>query len=229
MQTHYFQPKCRMTFRGLVCCCILWVVPTGAEVRTWRVGDGDHPWILTPVTGRLDWGRGWAVEILTDDDGDGLIDEDGVELVDNDGDGLINEDAVEEQLDNDGDGLFGEDPVDNHDNDGDGLIDEDDVEAFDDDIDGLVDEDGPDPQIDNDGDGLVNEDGLMTNGDDDYDALLNEDPVDGIDNDGDGLVDEDGPRLAERPIQGYYDMAAADPADREPQPGHVAERALPRR
>ena len=31
------------------------------------MGDGLHPWTLSPVTGRLDWGRGWAVEILADD------------------------------------------------------------------------------------------------------------------------------------------------------------------
>ena len=100
-------------------------MPGGSEIRRWRVGDEDHPWELIPVTGRLEWSRGWAVEIVTDDDGDGSIDEDGVELVDDDGDALINEDPVEEQIDNDGDGILNEDPVNSRDDDGDGLIDED--------------------------------------------------------------------------------------------------------
>ena len=46
-----------------------------AEVKRWRIGDEVHPWILRPVTGRLDLGRSWAVELIADDDGDGLIDE----------------------------------------------------------------------------------------------------------------------------------------------------------
>ena len=71
---------------------LLFPFQTPAEIRSWRVGDQDHPWNLVPVSGRLTWGRGWAVEILTDDDGDGLIDEDPIELVDSDGDGLFNED-----------------------------------------------------------------------------------------------------------------------------------------
>ena len=50
-----------------------------AEIRRHRVGDAEHPWILIPVTGRLNWGQPWAVEIITDDDGDGLIDEDSEE------------------------------------------------------------------------------------------------------------------------------------------------------
>jgi hypothetical protein len=173
-----------------------------AEIKRWRVGDGEHPWILTPVTGRLSWGRGWAVEIATDDDGDGLIDEDPVELIDNDGDGLINEDPPDPQIDNDGDGTLNEDPVDNRDNDGDGLIDEDPPEAFDNDLDGLIDEDGPDPQEDSDGDGRLNEDGLMTDGDNDYDGKIDEDPPNGVDDDGDGLIDEDGPRVREDPARG---------------------------
>jgi len=172
-----------------------------AETQRWRVGDGLHPWNLSPVTGRLDWGRGWAVEILADDDGDGRIDEDGVELIDNDGDALINEDGADPQVDNDEDGLVSEDPVNKLDDDGDGLLDEDPEEAFDNDLDGLVDEDPFDPQVDNDGDGLLNEDGLMTNGDDDYDGLSNEDPPDGVDNDEDGLLDEDGPRLLDDPAR----------------------------
>jgi hypothetical protein len=173
-----------------------------AEVNRWRVGDGAHPWGIAPVTGRLDWGRGWSVEILVDDDGDGLVDEDRVELIDNDGDGLINEDGPDAQIDNDGDGLLSEDPVNSLDDDGDGLVDEDPVEAFDNDLDGLVDEDPPDPQVDDDGDGRLNEDGTMSDGDDDYDGLTNEDPPDGMDNDGDGLVDEDGPRLLDDPALG---------------------------
>jgi len=175
------------------------IAPSQAEKQRWRVGDADHPWNLSPVTGRLTWGRGWAVEIITDDDGDGRIDEDPVERVDNDGDALINEDPPDPQVDNDEDGLLNEDPVDRVDNDGDGLVDEDPEEAFDRDVDRLVDEDGPDPQVDNDGDGLLNEDGLMTNGDDDYDGQSNEDPPDGEDNDGDSLIDEDGPRLEHDP------------------------------
>ena len=162
-----------------------------AEIKSWRVGDGTHPWILRPVSGRLDLGRSWAVELLADDDGDGLIDEDPVDLIDNDDDGSINEDPVDPQVDNDGDGLINEDEDNNIDDDGDGLIDEDPPELIDNDIDGLIDEDGPDPQIDNDGDGLLNEDGLYSQYDDDWDGLLNEDPINGQDDDGDGLVDED--------------------------------------
>jgi hypothetical protein len=164
-----------------------------AEIKRLRIGGDANPWILRPVTGRLNLGRSWAVELLVDDDGDGLIDEDPVELIDNDGDGTFNEDPVDPQVDNDGDGLLNEDPVNNLDDDGDGLIDEDGPEIIDNDIDGLFDEDGPDPQFDNDGDGLLNEDGLYSPYDDDWDGLLNEDPIDGIDNDGDGLIDEDPP------------------------------------
>ena len=164
-----------------------------AEVKRWRIGDDVHPWILRPVTGRLDLGRSWAVELIADDDGDGLIDEDPVELIDNDDDALINEDPVDEQIDNDGDGQLNEDPANRSDDDGDGLIDEDPVELIDNDLDGLIDEDGPDPQFDNDGDGLLNEDGLYTLFDDDWDGQLNEDPINGSDDDGDGLIDEDPP------------------------------------
>ena len=164
-----------------------------AEVKRWRIGDDVHPWILRPVTGRLDLGRSWAVELIADDDGDGLIDEDPVELVDNDDDGQLNEDPVDEQIDNDGDGQLNEDPANRSDDDGDGLIDEDPVELVDNDLDGLIDEDGPDPQFDNDGDGLLNEDGLYTLFDDDWDGQLNEDPINGSDDDGDGLIDEDPP------------------------------------
>lgn len=164
-----------------------------AEIKRWRIGDDVHPWTLRPVTGRLDLGRSWAIELIADDDGDGLIDEDPVELVDNDDDGWINEDPADEQIDNDGDGLINEDLDNNLDDDGDGLIDEDPVELIDNDGDGLIDEDGPDPQIDNDGDGLLNEDGLYTPYDDDWDGLLNEDPANALDDDADGLIDEDPP------------------------------------
>ena len=164
-----------------------------AEVKRWRIGDDAHPWTLRPVTGRLDLGRSWAVELIADDDGDGLIDEDPVELIDNDDDGQINEDPMDPQVDNDGDGQINEDPDNNRDDDGDGLIDEDPLELIDNDGDGLIDEDGPDPQIDNDGDGLLNEDGLYTPYDDDWDGLLNEDPINTLDDDGDGLIDEDPP------------------------------------
>ena len=164
-----------------------------AEIKRWRIGDDIHPWTLRPVTGRLDLGRSWAVELIADDDGDGLIDEDPVELVDNDDDGQINEDPIDPQVDNDGDGQINEDLENNLDDDGDGLIDEDPLEQIDNDGDELIDEDGPDPQIDNDGDGLLNEDGLYTPYDDDWDGLLNEDPINTLDDDGDGLIDEDPP------------------------------------
>ena len=182
--------RCIATAFGIV---IVTSISTFSEIRTWRIGDTEHPWNLKPVSGRIDLGRSWAVELLADDDGDGLIDEDPVELIDNDGDGLINEDPEDPQIDNDGDGSVNEDPINNLDDDGDGQIDEDPREAFDSDYDGLIDEDGPDPQIDNDGDGLFSEDGLYSDFDDDYDGQQNEDPRDGIDDDNDGLIDEDGP------------------------------------
>ncbi len=174
--------------------CLAGPVMVSAELSRWRVGDRDQPWNLVPVTGRLTWGRGWACEVLVDDDADGLVDEDPVELVDNDDDGLVNEDPPDVQVDNDGDGRLNEDPVNNRDDDGDGRVDEDPVEAFDQDLDGLVDEDGPDLQLDNDADGRLSEDPRYTDGDDDFDGRTDEDPADGLDNDGDGLVDEDGPQ-----------------------------------
>ena len=186
----------------LLLCSVLTTAALEAEPRRWRVGDSEHPWELTPVTGRLSLGRGWACEIVVDDDGDGRIDEDPVELVDDDGDGLINEDGADPQIDNDGDGLLNEDPANSEDDDGDGLIDEDQVEAFDADRDGLIDEDGPDPQIDNDGDGLLNEDGPWTAVDDDFDGQRNEDPANGEDDDGDGLIDEDRAPVADDPARG---------------------------
>ncbi|MBT5452363.1 MAG: hypothetical protein HOK90_24450 [Gemmatimonadetes bacterium] len=176
---------------AMVLCAALIYSDSHAEIKRWRVGDEAHPWTLLPVTGRLDLGRSWAVELIADDDGDGLIDEDPVELIDNDNDGSMNEDPVDPQIDNDGDGLINEDPDNNLDDDGDGLIDEDPPELIDNDIDGQVNEDGPDPQFDNDGDGLLNEDGLYSVYDDDWDGLLNEDEINGLDDDGDGLIDED--------------------------------------
>ena len=144
-----------------------------APAGTHRVGDTGHPWRLYPVSFLFDagelhepehlWGGSYSIEIVVDDDGDGLIDEDPVDLVDDDGDFLYNEDP-EDHFDNDEDGLVDEDPVDGIDNDGDGLVDEDPVDFIDNDRDGLINEDGPDPQFDNDGDGLLNEDGLRTGG-----------------------------------------------------------------
>ena len=188
-----------MTYALLLVASLTLTVSLAAEVKTWRVGDVGHPWNIAPVSGLTTWGQGWAVEVVADDDGDGLIDEDPFEFVDNDGDGLVNEDGPNPQIDNDGDGLLGEDPVNGRDDDGDGLIDEDASESVDDDLDGLIDEDGPDPQVDNDGDGLLNEDGLMTFDDDDGDGLYNEDPINGRDDDGDGLVDEDAPPPVDGP------------------------------
>ncbi|MEI7510804.1 MAG: S-layer homology domain-containing protein [Candidatus Peregrinibacteria bacterium] len=62
-----------------------------------------------------------------DDDGDGKIDEDGLDLKDNDGDGKVDEDPGNDFLgiDNDHDGKIDEDERDGKDNDGDGQIDED--------------------------------------------------------------------------------------------------------
>jgi len=133
---------------AMVLCAALIYSDSHAEIKRWRVGDEAHPWTLLPVTGRLDLGRSWAVELIADDDGDGLIDEDPVELIDNDNDGSMNEDPVDPQIDNDEDGLINEDPDNNLDDDGDGLIDEDPPELIDNDIDGQVNEDGPDPQRD---------------------------------------------------------------------------------
>jgi len=140
---------------------------------TWRIGDGGQPWRLYPVSFMLDigdlhraehmWGGTHAMEIVIDDDGDGLIDEDPVDVVDDDGDYLYNEDPTD-RFDNDEDGVADEDPVDGLDNDGDGAVDEDPVDFIDNDKDGLINEDGPDPQFDNDGDGFLNEDGMNTGG-----------------------------------------------------------------
>ena len=79
----------------------------------------------------------------SDDDGDGMVDEDRVDGIDNDGDQLIDEDGVSGDVggpqgrgsitltrhasdrDDDGDGLVDEDGIDGVDNDGDALVDED--------------------------------------------------------------------------------------------------------
>jgi len=62
-----------------------------------------------------------------DDDGDGAIDEDPLNLEDDDGDGLVDEDYgdIYKNIDNDNDGSIDEDEADGIDNDGDGSIDED--------------------------------------------------------------------------------------------------------
>lgn len=178
---------------------------TRAESATWRVGDAGQPWRLYPVSFLLDrgetfksdyiWGGAHGMEVVVDDDGDGLIDEDPVDLVDNDADGLINED-----------------PADGKDNDRDGQVDEDGPDPqFDNDGDGLLNEDGLwtggviyDPALRKEYTlapffrhetpeeaALDPQGGGWGWGDDDYDVATNEDPRDGIDNDGDGLVDED--------------------------------------
>ncbi|MBM3281015.1 MAG: hypothetical protein FJY95_23505, partial [Candidatus Handelsmanbacteria bacterium] len=138
---------------------LLLVTTSQAEIQRWRVGDQGHPWNLSPVSGRLSWGRGWSVEIVTDDDGDGAVDEDGVELLDNDGDSLVNEDPTD-GFDNDRDGQIDEDGPDPQvDNDGDGRLNEDGRHTNgDDDRDGKFNEDLLDG-ADNDGDGLIDEDG----------------------------------------------------------------------
>jgi len=61
-------------------------------------------------------------DFYTDNDGDGLVDEDPIDGADNDGDGKTDEDPP---YDNDGDGDFNEDHLDGIDNDADGLYDED--------------------------------------------------------------------------------------------------------
>ena len=163
-----------------------------AVAATWRIGDVDQPWRLHPVSFELDgspavykpdylWGGAYAVEIVVDDDGDGLIDEDPVDRVDDDGDGFFNEDP-DDGLDNDLDGLVDEDGADpQRDGDGDGLINED----------GLM-TGGPLASA-----ALQGEPPWSTRevpgefGDDDGDASVNEYPSNGRDDDGDGLIDED--------------------------------------
>jgi len=144
--------------------------------------DGEGQVIMIGDTG-LDTGDTAGV----DNDGDGLIDEDGPDgtWVNDDGDYLINEDDP----DDDCDGVVDEDPVNGVDDDGDFYVDEDPVAGMDEDGDGSIDEDEIDG-VDNDGDGLVDED--PSGVDNDWDGLIDEDPVElGVDNDGDGLIDED--------------------------------------
>ena len=167
---------------------------------TWRVGDREQPWRLHPVSFALNigpgfkpdylWGGPHAVEVVVDDDGDGLVDEDPVDFIDDDGDRLFNEDPSNGD-DDDRDGLVDEDGPDPQlDNDGDGLLNED----------GLM---TGGPIFDS----KLGQDYRLTPffrdppefGDDDQDAhvkltgmsAFNEDPVNGKDDDGDGLVDED--------------------------------------
>lgn len=183
------------------------ILPAVVGAATWTIGDRDQPWSLYPVSLLLDagetfkadymWGGGHSVEVVVDDDGDGLLDEDPADRVDDDGDGLCNED-----------------PSDGRDNDADGFVDEDGPDPqFDNDGDGLLNEDGL-----NTG-GLIYDTSLSALyvespffryataeaaaadpggsgygwGDDDADGRFNEDLNDGRDNDRDGLVDEDGP------------------------------------
>ena len=49
---------------AIVLCAAFPLSDSYAEIKRWRVGDGIHPWTLRPVTGRLDLGRSWAVEII---------------------------------------------------------------------------------------------------------------------------------------------------------------------
>lgn len=193
-----------------------------APAATWRVGDVDQPWLLFPVSSELDvsserfrpdfvWGGPYAVEIVVDDDGDGRIDEDPVDLVDDDGDGFYNEDGPD-GVDNDRDGRVDEDGADRQlDNDGDGLLNEDGRMTG----------------------GVIFDPGLREAapygtrerpgeyGDDDLDASVNEDPVNGRDDDGDGLVDEDdrAPGMPpggtwRRPVFAYDGSRVADPRAR---------------
>jgi hypothetical protein len=107
---------------------------SSADAASWRVGDSRQPWRTYPVSFLLNsgevfkpnyvWGGSHAAEIVVDDDGDGLIDEDPVDIVDNDNDGLFNEDPAD-GIDNDRDGQLDEDgPDPQFDNDGDGLLNE---------------------------------------------------------------------------------------------------------
>ena len=54
----------------VVLCTLFLTNDSYAEIKRWRVGDDAQPWSLRPVTGRLDLGRSWVVEIVADDDGD---------------------------------------------------------------------------------------------------------------------------------------------------------------
>ena len=171
---------------------------------TWRVGDADQPWFLHAVSRDLDrsterfrpnyvLGGPHAVEIVVDDDGDGAIDEDPVELVDDDGDGFYNEDPAD-GIDNDRDGRVDEDGPDPQiDNDGDGFLNEDGRMTG-----GVIYHAryrGVFPYSTRQVPGEY--------GDDDLDAAVNEDPINGLDDDGDGLIDEDD-RAAAMPRSGTW-------------------------
>ena len=177
------------------------------QAATWRIGDAEHPWHLHPVsfiltTGesfepQFDWGGSFAAEVIVDDDGDGLIDEDPVDRIDNDGDYLWNEDP-EDGVDNDLDGLLDEDgPDPQQDNDGDGLINEDGLHTG-----GLMYSSAlreaykatPFFRYPSAAEAAADANGWGSGygwGDDDADARVNEDPNNGVDDDLDGLVDED--------------------------------------
>lgn len=184
---------------------VLAAVPIQAE--TWRVGDASHPWNLHPVsfaltTGEIfqpqyDWGGSFAAEVVIDDDGDGLVDEDPVDRIDNDGDYLWNEDPVD-GIDNDFDGLIDEDgPDPQQDNDGDGLINEDGRHTGGQIYNPAVREAyaaTPFFRYESAADAIADAEGWGSGfgwGDDDADARFNEDPTNGVDDDGDGLIDED--------------------------------------
>jgi hypothetical protein len=189
------------------------VAPRSAEATTWRVGDAGQPWELYPVSFLLNageafkpdyiWGGAHATEIVVDDDGDGLIDEDPVDVVDNDLDGLFNEDPLD-GIDNDRDGVIDEDDADpQYDNDGDGLLNEDGLRTG-----GIIYDpslrtaltDAPYFRHATPADAAADPEGPGYGwGDDDHDVSFNEDPIDGVDNDNDGLVDED-PEGAPRPL-----------------------------
>ncbi len=183
--------------------CLLRPGEPSAQTTAWRFGDAQHPWRLHPVSQLFDagesyrpdyaWGGSHATEVVVDDDGDGAIDEDPVDLVDDDADGLVNEDAPD-GLDNDGDGLIDEDgPDGQRDNDADGLLNEDGRHTggvFWDPILAQAYAQAPfhrAPTAVSAGADLAG----YGFGDDDYDGRFNEDALDGTDNDGDGLVDED--------------------------------------
>jgi hypothetical protein len=152
-------------------------------------------------------------------DGCGFPDE-ACDGVDNDGDGLIDEDGPDADVDGLCDALDGED-CDGVDNDGDGEIDEglpdvdgdgvcdardvEDCDARDNDGDGEIDEGFADSDgdgwadcvdvetcdgLDNDGNGVIDE-GFPDGDHDGVPDCLDSEDCDGVDNDGDGQIDED--------------------------------------
>lgn len=215
MMKSYFESQCTRRIRTLVftalgslCLASAFLAGTDpAGAATWRVGDQGQPWRLRPVSYTMDlgesykpdydWGGSHAMEVVVDDDGDGLVDEDPVNLVDDDSDGLYNEDPAN-GIDDDRDGLLDEDGPDPQiDDDGDGLLNEDgrrtggliyDLslrEAF---------KNSPFFRYATPEEAAADPKGAGYGwGDDDLDGSFNEDPLDGKDNDEDGLVDEDGP------------------------------------